>query len=381
VRICETTTPGLLALSAWLAECGCTHVAMEATGIYWRPVWHVLSQGEFALILANAVQNVPCRKIDVADALWLADLLTHGLIRASFVPDTPTQELRALLRTRKQLIREQASHVQRIQKTLEDAKLKLKLGSVLSQVMGVSGRAILQALIDGQSDPDALLALVQRGVNAPPEKLRAALMGRITDRHRFLLRLHLRQFDALAAMAEIDAEVEGDLDPFRQAVCLLGTIPGVSDLTAQVIVSDIGVDMGRFPTAGHLISWAGLCPRNDESAKKRRFARLRKGATWLEDHPGAMCLGHEPPEGQLSAGAIPATAPPARAQKGHLCRRRLDPDRRLPHAPVRRLLSRPRRRALPPTSPETQASRLARQIAKLGFTCVLTPADAGSVSV
>ena len=195
---------------------------MEATGVYWRPVWHVPSDGEFALTLANAahVKNVPGRKTDVADALWLAGLLAHGLIRASFVPEAPTQELRAGSRTRKQLVRERgqsaaltwASHVQRVQKTLEDANLKL--GSVLSQVMGVSGRAILQALIDGQSDPDMLLALVQRGVKAPPEKLRAALTGRITERHRFLLRLHLRQFDALAAaMAEIDAEVDRDLDP------------------------------------------------------------------------------------------------------------------------------------------------------------------------
>ena len=283
VRSFDTTTPGLLGLSAWLAEHGCSHVAMEATGVYWRPVWHVLSDGDFALILANAahVKNVPGRKTDVADALWLADLLAHGLIRPSFVPEAPTQDLRALLRTRKQLVREQASHVQRIQKTLEDANLKL--GSVLSQVMGVSGRAILQALIDGQSDPDVLLTLVQRGVKAPPDKFRAALTGRITDRHRFLLHLHLRQFDALAAaMAEIDAEVDRDLDPFRQAVRLLRTIPGVSDLTAQVIVSEIGVDMGRFPTAGHLVSWAGLCPRNDESAGKRRSTRLRKGAAWLK---------------------------------------------------------------------------------------------------
>ena len=279
VRTFDTTTPALLALSAWLAEQGCTHVAMEATGVYWKPIWHVLSDGEFTLILANAahVKNVPGRKTDVADALWLADLLAHGLIRPSFVPEAPTQELRALLRTRKQLVREQASHVQRIQKTLEDANLKL--GSVLTQIMGVSGRAILRALIEGERDPDALLALVQRGVKAPSEKLRAALQGRVTERHRFLLRLHLRQVDALdVAVAEVDAEVDRELDPFRQAVRLLRTIPGVSDLTAQVIVSEIGTDMGRFPTAGHLISWAGLCPRADESAGKRRSTRLRKGA-------------------------------------------------------------------------------------------------------
>jgi transposase len=248
VRSFDTTTPGLLALSAWLTECGCTHVAMEATGVYWKPVWHVLSDGDLTLILANAahVKNVPGRKTDIADAVWLADLLAHGLIRASFVPGAATQEMRALLRTRKQLVREQASHVQRIQKTLEDANLKL--ASVLSQVMGASGRAILQALIEGESDPDTLLVLIKRGVKAPPEKLRAALQGRVTERHRFLLRLHLRQVDAVgAAIAEIDAEVDRDLDPFRQAVRQLRTIPGISDLTAQVIISEIGTDMNRSP--------------------------------------------------------------------------------------------------------------------------------------
>src|ERR1035437_4619195 len=283
VKTFKTTTQELMALSDWLsAECA-THIAMEATGVYWKPVWHILSDGEFELILANAahVKNVPGRKTDVADATWLADLLAHGLIRASFVPEPETQAMRALLRTRKQLVREQASHIQRIQKTLEDANLKL--ASVLTNIMGLSGRAILDALINGQTDPDHLLTLVDRRVKAPPEKLRAALQGRLTDRHRFLLRLHLRQIDALAgAMAEIDQEVDHDLDPFRDAVRLLSSIPGVSALTAQVIVSEIGTDMSRFPTAGHLISWAGLCPRNDESAGKRRSTRLRQGSPWLK---------------------------------------------------------------------------------------------------
>jgi transposase len=380
VRTFDTTTPGLLALSAWLAECGCTHVAMEATGVYWRPVWHVLSDGDFVLILANAahVKNVPGRKTDVADALWLADLLAHGLIRPSFVPEAPTQELRALLRTRKQLVREQASHVQRIQKTLEDANLKL--GSVLSQVMGVSGRAILQALIDGQNDPDALL--LQRGVKAPPEKLRAALTGRITDRHRFLLRLHLRQFDGLAAaMAEIDAEVERDLDPFRQAVHLLRTIPGVSDLTAQVIVSEIGIDMSRFPTAGHLISWAGLCPRNDESAGKRRSTRLRKGATWLKTTLV-----------QCAWAASRRKASYLQAQFQRL-RHRRGPKKAI-CAVAASILTAVYHMLRDGTfyqdlgaehfrlaSPESQANRLARQIAKLGFTCTLAPAPEEPVSV
>jgi transposase len=256
---------------------------MEATGVYWRPVWHVLSDGEFELVLANAahVRNVPGRKTDVADATWLAELLAHGLVRASFVPDAPTQALRALLRTRKQLVREQASHVQRLQKTLEDANIKL--GSVLTNIMGTSGRAMLEAMIAGESDPGTLAALAHRSVKAPPERMIEALQGRVTPRHRFLLRLHLRQIDALeAAITEIDQEVEAGIEPFRAAVRLLSSIPGVSTLSAEVIVAEIGTDMGRFPTAGHLLSWAGLCPRSDESAGKRRSTRLRKGAPWLK---------------------------------------------------------------------------------------------------
>jgi transposase len=206
VRRFDATTPGLLALGEWLAACGCTHAVMEATGVYWKPVWHVLSGGELVLILANAahVKNVPGRKTDVADAVWLAELLAHGLVRASFVPDAPTQAMRALLRTRKQLVREQAGHVQRLQKTLEDANLKL--ASVLADVMGLSGRTILEALIAGETDPERLLALVPPRVEAEPARLRAALSGRVTQGHRFLLRLHLGQYDALqAALAEIDA--------------------------------------------------------------------------------------------------------------------------------------------------------------------------------
>ena len=188
-----------MALSDWLAENKCTHVAMEATGVYWKPVWHILADGEFRLVLANAahVKNVPGRKTDVSDAEWLADLLAHGLIRASFVPDTPTQALRALLRTRKQLVREQTSHVQRIQKTLEDANIKLD--SVISDIMGKSGRAMIKALIAGERDPDKLARLADARLKASPAELREALRGRVTKNHRFLLRLHLRQIDALDA--------------------------------------------------------------------------------------------------------------------------------------------------------------------------------------
>jgi len=283
VRTFKTTTKDLLALSEWLAGEGCSPIAMEATGIYWKPVWHILSDGEFALVLANAahVKNVPGRKTDINDAAWLADLLAHGLIRASFVPDAATQEMRSLLRTRKQLVRERSSHIQRLQKTLEDGNIKLD--SVISDVMGLSGRAMVEALIAGESDPDRLAELAHRRIKAPPEELHDALRGRVTKHHRFLLRLHLQQIDAIdGAIGEIDREVDANVEPFRAAIQLLNTIPGISDLSARVILAEIGRDMSRFPTEGHLISWAGLCPKNDESAGKRRSTRMRKGALWLK---------------------------------------------------------------------------------------------------
>ena len=278
-----TTTKDLLALSEWLASQGCTHVAMEATGVYWKPVWHILSDGDVTLVLANAahVKNVPGRKTDVNDATWLADLLAHGLIRDSFVPDPQTQELRALLRTRKQFARERSSHVQRLQKTLEDANIKLD--GVISDIIGLSGRRMIEALIAGESDPETLAALAHRRIKAPPAALREALRGRVTDHHRFLLQLHLQHIDALdAAITAIDREVNVQVEPFHTEVLLLTTIPGVSDLSAYVIRAEIGGDMSRFPTVGNLISWAGFCPRNDESAGKRRSNRMRKGAPWLK---------------------------------------------------------------------------------------------------
>ncbi len=283
VRTFATTTAGLLALSQWLAECGCTHAAMEATGVYWRPVWHVLSDGEIELILANAahVKNVPGRKTDIADAAWLAELLAHGLIRASFVPDGQTQEMRTLLRTRKQLVRERTRHIQRIQKTLEDANIKIE--AELSDLLGKSGRAMLEAMIAGENDPARLAALAHRGVKAPQAQLEQALQGRVTPHHRFLLKLHLGQINSAdGAIATIDGEVEANLAPFRTGVELVSTIPGVSTLGAEGIVAETGVDMSRFPTAGHLLSWGGMCPRNDQSAGKRRSTRLRKGNPWLK---------------------------------------------------------------------------------------------------
>lgn len=282
VRTFATTTSGLLELADWLESLGVEHVSMEATGVYWKPVWHVL-EGHFELVLANAahVKNVPGRKTDVNDAMWLADLLAHGLIRASFVPPVAVQELRTLTRTRKQFVRERSAHVQRIEKVLEDANLKL--GVVLSDILGKSGRAVLQALIDGQTDPQRLASCVSGRVKACRADVLEALHGHISAHHRFMLQLHLAHIDALdKAIAELEKEVGLGLQPFRQAAKLLSTMPGLSDVSAHVIVAEIGIDMSRFPTPGHLLSWACLCPRNDESAGKRRSTRVRKGGKWLK---------------------------------------------------------------------------------------------------
>lgn len=282
VRSFATTTQGLLALGEWLNSHHCTHVAMEATGVYWKPVWHLL-EGQVELVLANAqhIRNVPGRKTDVNDATWIADLLAHGLIRSSFVPPAAIQELRDLTRTRKQLVREISQHSLRIQKVLEDANIKL--GSVLSDVLGQSGRAMLEAIIAGEEDPERLAAMALGTARRKHAALVEALRGRATAHHRAMLRLHLDLVDALDdALREIDVRVGKSLEPIRASAQLLTTMPGVSDLVANVIVAEIGIDMTRFPTSGHLISWAGLCPRNDESAGKRRSTRVRKSAPWLK---------------------------------------------------------------------------------------------------
>lgn len=282
VRTFGTTTGELLRLSDWLVAQGAQAAAMESTGVFWKPVWNIL-EGSVKVILVNArhIKNVPGRKTDVNDATWLADLMAHGLIRSSFVPDEPTQAMRDLLRSRKQFVRERGSHIQRIQKTLEDANIKLD--SVIADIVGLSGRRMIEAIVGGETNPACLAALADRRIKASPAELAAALRGRVTDHHRFMLRLHLGHLDALdAAIARIDQEVDANIEPFRQAVRILSTIPGISALSAQVLVAEIGIDMHRFPSEGHLLSWAGLCPRNDESAGKRRSNRMRKGAPWLK---------------------------------------------------------------------------------------------------
>ncbi len=293
-RTFDTSTTGLKALLAWLTESGCTDVAMEATGIYWKPVWNILSDGDFELIVANAahIKNVPGRKTDVNDAMWIADLVACGLIKASFIPEEDLQELRSYMRARKQLIREQTRHIQRIQKTLEEANIKLD--SLITDVMGLSGRRMIEAIIAGETDPMRLAELADRRIKAPRDQLVEALRGRVTDYHRFMLQLHLEQFDALeaavakidqvvdAAITRMDEEVEAGQASFRSLISLLCTIPGVSTLSATTVLAEIGRDMSRFPTAGHLVAWAGLCPGQNESAGKRKSSRLRKGAPWLK---------------------------------------------------------------------------------------------------
>ena len=237
VRTFDTITTGLLALADWLASERCTDVVMEATGVYWKPVWHILSDGDFTLVLANArhVKNVPGRKTDVNDATWLAGLLAHGLIRGSFVPAAKTQVLRNLLRTRKQLVRERSSHIQRLQKTLEDAKIKLD--SVVTDIIGMTGRAMLQALIAGETDPGKLAVLAHPRIKTPPARLREALRGRVMKHHHFLLRLHLQQIDAIgAAVAEIDREVDERTRPSQATRRLDEELPGARTIrqTRQV---------------------------------------------------------------------------------------------------------------------------------------------------
>jgi len=282
VETFATTTQGLLTLADWLTAHGCTHVAMESTGVYWRPVWHVLGDA-FELVLGNAthIRNIPGRKSDVSDARWIADLLAHGLIRGSFVPPTPIRDLRDLTRTRKQLVRESARHTQRLHKTLEDANIKIT--GVITDLLGQSGRAILAGILAGEDDPERLLALAPGRLKASRPRLIEALRGRVRPHHRFLLKLHLDQIDALqVAVGDVEARLGETLAPVREGAALLTTIPGVSTTVAHVIVSEIGVDMSRFPSAAHLVSWAGLCPRSDESAGKRRSTRVRKGAPWLK---------------------------------------------------------------------------------------------------
>lgn len=281
-RTFGTTTAQLHVLAAWLASFQITHVVMESTGVYWKPVWHVL-EADFDLMLANAghVKAVPGRKTDVKDAEWLSDLLAHGLVRGSFIAERPIQELRDLTRTRKQLVEEKSRHTQRIQKALQDANVKLS--SVVTDILGATGRSVIEAIIAGEEQPKKLLELKNSRIKASDDDFLEALEGSVTDHHRFLLRLHLDQIRRLeSSIQSIDHRIDKLMEPYQAERELLETIPGISSVLSNVIISEIGTDMSAFPSAAHLISWAGLCPRNDESAGKRRSTRLRHGGTWLK---------------------------------------------------------------------------------------------------
>jgi transposase len=277
-----TMTEELLALADWLDRLGVTHVALESTGVYWRPVFQLLEGAGRTLLLVNPqhLKAVPGRKTDVKDSEWLADLLRHGLLRGSFVPPAPVRDLRELTRYRKTLVQQRADEANRVQKLLEGANVKL--AAVASDVLGVSGRAMLAALLEGQEDPEALAELARGRLRAKLPALRRALTGRVRPVHRVLLSQLLAHIDFLeAAIAELQQEVERHLAPFAEAVELLQTIPGLGETAAAAIVAEIGVDMGRFASAKHLASWAGVCPGNKQSGGKRLSGKATKGSPWL----------------------------------------------------------------------------------------------------
>jgi transposase len=280
-RTFATMTADLLALADWLLACGCTHVAIESTGDYWKPVFNIL-EGTCEVILVNAqhVKAVPGRKTDVKDAAWLAELLQHGLLRASFIPPVAQRELRDLTRYRSTFIRERVTLINRVQKLLEDANIKL--AAVASDIMGVSGRAILAALIAGHTAPNTLAELAKGRLRSKREPLAKALDGRVKPHHRFVLTELLCQIDGLDdTIARFDAQIQAICGPFEEAVGLLDTIPGIARHTAEMIVAEIGTDMSRFPSADHLASWAGVAPGNYESAGKRASGKTRKGNRFL----------------------------------------------------------------------------------------------------
>jgi transposase len=374
VRTFETTTAGLITLAEWLSEHGVTTVAMEATGVYWKPVWHILaSAGSFELVLANAqhVKAVPGRKRDVSDAVWLGDLHAHGLIRGSFVPPQEVADLRNLMRSRKQLVRERSSHTQRIQKTLEQANVKLD--SVISDVLGQSGRAMLEAMIAGESDPQALAKLANPRIKATPETLVRALDGRLTEVHRVLLRVHLAQIDAVdASIAAIDRHVETHLDPFRTAVEQIVTIPGMGERSAIAVLGEIGIDMSRFPTEGQFMSWTCMVPRSDESAGKRRSTRLRPGGNWLKTTMVQCAWSAVRNKGSRFA-ALFARLSPKRGLRRAICAVAAEMLRTIYHMLKDGTFYEEDRAKPREPTPQQEANRLIRRLARIGFTVQVNP--------
>jgi len=291
VRTFGTVAAELLALRDWLEAHGVTHVAMESTGVYWKPIFYVLEEA-FTCVLVNPVHmaQVPGRKTDVQDCVWIAQLLEHGLLRGSFVPPAPIRELRDLTRYRKTITQERSRAINRLHKTLEDADIKL--ASVATDVLGVSGRAMLEALVRGNTDPDVLADLARGALRKKLPALRQALSGRFHRHHAFLVSQILAHVDYVEeAIEAVSQQIDVVIAPFTSALERLSTIPGVKKRTAEVILAEIGPDMSTFPSAAHLASWAGLCPGNNESAGKHRSGRTRKGTPWLRTALTEAALG------------------------------------------------------------------------------------------
>jgi transposase len=281
VRTFGTTTEELLQLSDWLVEAECQAAAMESTGVYWKPIYNVL-EGQMELLVVNAqhIKALPGRKTDVQDAEWIAELLQHGLVKGSFIPPQRQRDLRDLTRYRTSLVRERARIVNRVQKVLEDANLKL--AGVATDVMGVSGRAILNALLSGQTDTEQLAELAKGRLRKKIPQLKQALTGRFREHHRFMLTEQLSHIDYLdEAIERLNGEVAERLRPFDSELQLLDTIPGVNQRIAENLAAEVGLDMSRFPSGAHLASWAAMCPGHNESAGKRRSGKTRKGDGWL----------------------------------------------------------------------------------------------------
>jgi len=281
VREFGTCTGELLRLADWLAQHRVSQVAMESTGVYWKPVWHVLAPGlKLLLVNAHHIKNVPGRKTDVKDCQWIAQLLQHGLLRASFVPETAQQEWRDLTRLRTQMVARKAQTCNRIQKVLEDANIKL--ASVASDVLGVSGRDMIRALIAGVRDPKVLASMARRRMKKKQAELEEALLGRVSEHHRFLLEVLMKELEGTEeAIGRLEKRLAEAMAPFAEEIRLLDTIPGVDVHVARVILAEAGPDMSRFGSAGRLCSWAGMCPGNHESAGKRKSGRTNKGNHWL----------------------------------------------------------------------------------------------------
>ena len=282
VRTFPTVTQDLLALLEWLQELGCRVVAMESTGVYWKPVYNLLESAEFESMVVNAkhIKAVPGRKTDVKDAEWIAELLQHGLLRPSFIPERPQRELRELVRYRRSVVQERAREVTRLQKVLEGANLKL--GCVASDVLGRSGRDILSAICQGNEDPASLAALARGRLKSKSDQLQKALNGLVGSHQRFLLQEQLSHIEELEQRLErLDAEIAKRLDPFEPSLKLLETIPGIGRRVAEDLIAEIGTDMSRFPTHRHLASWAKICPGNHRSAGRAKPEHIGRGNCWL----------------------------------------------------------------------------------------------------